>query len=95
MVVNPLVSIVIGATAFSERLRAGPLSVTVDVLAILLLCVGIAVLARSPLVAGVGGVGGQTSDEYPAARAVPTPAPTPAPTRLRYHRTSADPQDQL
>ena len=75
VVVNPLVSIVIGATAFGEHLRAGPLSVTADVLAIAVLCVGIAVLARSPLVAGAGG---QVSDEYLGARVVPAPAPVTA-----------------
>lgn len=58
VVVNPLVSIVIGATAFGERLHAGALSVTVDVLAITMLCIGIAILARSPLVTGVGGPAG-------------------------------------
>ena len=74
VVVNPLVSIVIGATAFSERLRTGTFSVAVDVLAIALLCVGIAVLARSPLVAGAGG---QVSDEYLGARAPVAPVPVP------------------
>lgn len=76
VVVNPLVSIVIGATAFGERLRAGPLPVTVDVLAIAVLCAGVAVLARSPLVAGVGG---QASDEYLATRVAPVPVPVPMP----------------
>jgi drug/metabolite transporter (DMT)-like permease len=74
VVINPLVSIVIGATAFGERLRAGVFSVTVDVLAIAVLCVGIAVLARSPLVAGVGG---QVSDEYLGARVRAAPEPVP------------------
>jgi len=66
VVVNPLVSIIIGATAFGERLRAGVLPVAVDILAIAVLCVGIAVLARSPLVTGAGGAAG---DEYLAGRA--------------------------
>lgn len=75
VVVNPLVSIVIGATAFGERLRAGALPVTADVLAIAVLSAGIAVLARSPLVAGIDG---QASDEYLGARAEPAPvAPAP------------------
>jgi drug/metabolite transporter (DMT)-like permease len=66
VVVNPLVSIVIGATAFGERLHSGALPVTADVLAIALLCAGIAVLGRSPLVTGTGGPAG---DEYLAASA--------------------------
>ncbi|HWF81492.1 MAG TPA: DMT family transporter [Streptosporangiaceae bacterium] len=74
VVVNPLVSIVIGATAFGERLRAGTWSVTVDVLAIAVLCAGIAVLGRSPLVTGVGG---EASGEYLGARAVAAAAPVP------------------
>ena len=75
VVVNPLVSIVIGATAFGERLRAGTVPVTVDVLAIAVLCLGIGVLARSPLVAGVGG---RADDEYLGARAATAPVPVPA-----------------
>jgi len=52
--VNPLVSIVIGVVAFNERLRAGGGFIALDVLAIALLCTGVVVLVRSPLVAGVG-----------------------------------------
>jgi hypothetical protein len=80
VVVNPLVSIVIGATAFGERLRSGPLPVTVDVLAVAVLCAGIAVLGRSPLVSGAGGAAG---DEYLAATvpvtALPAVPDDPAP----------------
>jgi drug/metabolite transporter (DMT)-like permease len=67
VVVNPLVSIVIGVTAFGERLRSGALFVTFDVLAIAVLCAGIAVLARSPLITGLGGAAG---NEYLGAAAV-------------------------
>jgi hypothetical protein len=67
VVVNPLVSIVIGLTAFGERIRGGALYITLDVLAIAILCAGIAILARSPLITSL-------SDEYLA-----TPAPVPVP----------------
>jgi hypothetical protein len=73
VVVNPLVSIVIGATAFGERLRSGAFSITADVLAIAILCLGIAVLARSPLVTGTGG--GSAGDEYLATSAPPAAVP--------------------
>jgi drug/metabolite transporter (DMT)-like permease len=62
VVVNPLVSIVIGVTAFGEHLRSGPLFVVLDVIAIAILCSGVAILARSPLVTGLGG--GSSGDEY-------------------------------
>lgn len=60
-IVNPMVSIVIGVTAFNERLRHGAAFVALDVLAIAVLFTGVVVLVRSPLVAGVGGAPG---DEY-------------------------------
>jgi drug/metabolite transporter (DMT)-like permease len=61
VIVNPMVSIVIGVTAFNERLRAGTGFVALDVLAVAVLCIGVVVLVRSPLVAGMGGAPG---DEY-------------------------------
>jgi drug/metabolite transporter (DMT)-like permease len=64
VIVNPLGSIVIGVTAFGERLRPGPGFVTLDVLALMVMCAGVVVLIRSPLVAGLAGTG---SDEYLAA----------------------------
>ncbi len=67
VVANPLVSIAIGVTAFSEELRSGVLFVTLDVLAIAVMCLGVAMLARSPLITGAGGVSG---NEY-LARTVP------------------------
>jgi hypothetical protein len=70
VIINPLVSIVIGITAFSERLRAGAGFVTLDVLAIAVLCAGAVVLIRSPLVAGLGGT---ASDEYLGAGPLPPP----------------------
>ncbi len=66
VIVNPLVSIVIGVTAFGERLRAGALFVAVDVVAIGVLCAGVVILVRSPLVAGIGGAAG---DEFLTAGA--------------------------
>jgi drug/metabolite transporter (DMT)-like permease len=61
VVVNPLVSIVIGTTAFGERLHGGASAVALDVVALAVLCGGIAVLGRSPLVTGEGGAAG---DEF-------------------------------
>jgi len=50
--INPLVSILLGITLFSERLRTGPLWISLSVGALVVLVVGVVVLARSPLVAG-------------------------------------------
>jgi drug/metabolite transporter (DMT)-like permease len=61
VIVNPLASIVIGVTAFGERLRPGPGFVTLDVLALTVMCAGVVVLIRSPL---VGGLSGTRSGEY-------------------------------
>jgi hypothetical protein len=61
VIVNPLVSIVIGVAAFGERLRGGAGFVALDVLALAVMCAGVAVLVRSPL---VGGVARAPGDEY-------------------------------
>ena len=71
VVVNPLVSIVIGTTAFGERLQYGAAALTAEVLALVVLCAGIAVLGRSPLVTGEGGEAG---DEYLAGARTAAPA---------------------
>ncbi len=55
---NPLVSIVLGVTLFADRLRSGPLWITVEVAALAVLVTGVVVLARSPLVAGAHPEGG-------------------------------------
>src|SRR3984957_16845460 len=55
VIVNPMVSILIGVTAFNERLRAGPGFIALDVLAIIVLSMGVVMLVRSPLVAGMSG----------------------------------------
>lgn len=78
VIVNPLVSILIGVTAFEERLRDGPLFVTGEVAALGLLFAGAFVLTQSPLVAGAGQPGspgeflGDVSNafERPVAKAV-------------------------
>ncbi len=70
VIFNPMVSIVIGITAFHERVRAGVGFVALDVLAIALLCVGVVVLVRSPLVSAMGGAPG---DEYLGAGPLQSP----------------------
>jgi drug/metabolite transporter (DMT)-like permease len=52
--IAPLVSILLGLTLFADRLRSGPLWVTLEVAALVVLVVGVVILARSPLVAGEG-----------------------------------------
>jgi drug/metabolite transporter (DMT)-like permease len=74
VVVNPLVSIVIGITAFGERLHLTPASVAFVIASLAILCAGIAVLARSPLVTGAGPAG----DEYLAAGPPAEPRPAAA-----------------
>lgn len=54
--VNPLASIVLGVTLFSDQLRGG-LWIALEVLALGVLVVGVVVLTRSPLVAGTEGSG--------------------------------------
>jgi drug/metabolite transporter (DMT)-like permease len=70
VIVNPMVSIVIGVTAFNERLRSGAGFIALDVVAITVLCAGVVVLVRSPLVAGMGGTAG---DEYLGTGPLPPP----------------------
>jgi len=75
VIINPLASIVIGVTAFSERLRAGAGFVALDVLALAVMCTGVVVLIRSPLVAGLGAAA--AADEYLGGDPVP-PLPPPS-----------------
>jgi hypothetical protein len=70
VIVNPMVSILIGVTAFNERLRAGTGFVALDILAIVVLCAGVVILVRSPLVAGLGGTPG---NEYLGTGPLPAP----------------------
>lgn len=50
--IGPLVSIVLGLTLFDDRLRSGPVWVTIEVVALAVLVAGVVLLALSPLVAG-------------------------------------------
>ncbi len=68
--INPLVSIVLGVTLFADRLRTGPLWVTLEVAALAVLVAGVVVLARSPLVAGIHEAGDLGRD---AGRGPPPP----------------------
>jgi len=49
---NPLISIVLGVTLFGDVLHGGVLWISLEVLALVVLVVGVVVLTRSPLVAG-------------------------------------------
>jgi drug/metabolite transporter (DMT)-like permease len=68
--VNPLVSIVIGVTAFDERLRTGGGHFVLELVALAVLCAGVVIVVRSPLVAGMG-VGDES--EYLGAGPIPPP----------------------
>jgi hypothetical protein len=46
-VTDPIVSIVIGAVAFGESLASGPLSIAVEVAALIVMSAGVVGLARS------------------------------------------------
>ncbi len=70
VIVNPLVSIVIGVTAFQEHLRTGGGLVVAEVACLAVLCLGAVVLVRSPLVAGTGG---GPEEELLAATPLPPP----------------------
>jgi hypothetical protein len=49
---NPLVSIVLGTTLFADKLRVGPLWISLEIASLVVLVTGVVILARSPLVAG-------------------------------------------
>ena len=53
--INPLVSIALGITLFADKLRSGPVWVTLEIVSLAVLIVGVVILARSPLVAGTQG----------------------------------------
>ena len=50
--VNPLASIVVGVAAFGDRIRAAPVDLAGEALALIVLCAGAVALARSPMVSG-------------------------------------------
>jgi drug/metabolite transporter (DMT)-like permease len=58
VIVNPLVSIIVGVSVLGERMRTGGADLAGEVAALLVLCAAIAVLSRSPLVSGTGAGGG-------------------------------------
>jgi hypothetical protein len=70
VIVNPLVSVLIGVTAFDEHIRSGTGWVLMDVAAFAVLCVGVVVLVRSPLVAGLGEA---DNSEFLASTRLPRP----------------------
>jgi multidrug transporter EmrE-like cation transporter len=59
LMVNPVVSVVIGVFVFQERLRSGPGFIVIEVLSLGVMLAGAFVLAQSPLVAGSSVEGSQ------------------------------------
>ena len=53
ILVNPFVSIIVGQVLFGERLRGGPLDVTLEVVALVVMVAGALGVSASPLVAAV------------------------------------------
>ena len=53
ILVNPFVSLVIGYVLYGDRLRGGPLDVTLEVLFLAAMVAGAVVVSTSPLVASV------------------------------------------
>ncbi|MGA2528287.1 MAG: DMT family transporter [Acidimicrobiales bacterium] len=51
-IVDPIVSIVIGVGLFDDELRGGVGALSLDALALLVMCAGLFVLTQSPLIAG-------------------------------------------
>jgi drug/metabolite transporter (DMT)-like permease len=70
VILNPLISIAIGVSAFGEVLRSGVVFVSADVVALAVLCAGVVVLVRSPLIAATGV---QAESEYLVAAAAAAP----------------------
>jgi hypothetical protein len=60
LMVNPVVSIVIGAFVFHEHLRSGAGFIVAEVLSLAVMLTGAFVLTQSPLVAGSTLEGGQS-----------------------------------
>jgi len=52
LMVNPVVSIIIGIFVFNEHLRGGPGYVAAEILSLVVMLSGAFVLTQSPLVAG-------------------------------------------
>ena len=75
VIVNPLVSIIIGVYVFDEHLRTGAGFVAAEIAALLVMCAGAFVLTQSPLVTGAAGPG--EAGEMLRPSAVPA-APVPA-----------------
>jgi drug/metabolite transporter (DMT)-like permease len=71
VIVNPLVSIVLGVFVFDEHLRSGAGFITSEVLALTVMCAGGFLLSQSPLVAGSTELGAQ-------GEMLRAPAPVPA-----------------
>ena len=53
ILVNPFVSLLVGYVLYGERLRGGPLNVTLEVLSLLVMVAGAVVVSTSPLIASV------------------------------------------
>ena len=78
-VVDPVVSIVIGALAFGESIASGPDDVAAEVIALVVMSCGVFLLARSEAIRTMRGPAPPTSEPTPAipAPAQVTPEPQP------------------
>lgn len=72
--VDPLVSIGIGVGLFGEHLRASPVDLAVEAVALLVMLAGIVVLSQSPLITGVNADDRNANADDPNAG---TPRPDP------------------
>jgi drug/metabolite transporter (DMT)-like permease len=71
LMVNPVVSVVIGAFVFQEHLRHGAGFISAEVVSLAVMLAGAFLLAQSPLVAGASGGNGQGEMLRPLAVATP------------------------
>jgi hypothetical protein len=78
LMMNPVVSVIIGAFVFKEHLRGGAGHILIEVLGLAIMLIGAYVLTQSPLVAGAT-LDGEQGELLGRAKPTPAAAPSPAP----------------